>query len=162
MCWTCDHPGTTQADFYDHMAGLIQRCGWAVQAVERDRYRPPFAYTVGLTLYGEPELVVTGMAQRRAQRLLNGVAEHVLHACAPEPGEVVPLEGSSTIEIVELPHPDAHLHTAVGMLGAEHLRALQLVWADDRGRWPWERGHRSGRGGQPVLGPRTPARRDQE
>lgn len=55
------------------------------------------------------------------------------------------------IEIVELAHPDAHLDTAVALFGRE-LRALQLVWADDRGHWPWERGFRGMRGGQPVLG----------
>jgi hypothetical protein len=35
------------------------------------------------------------------------------------------------------------------------VRGLQMVWADDRDRWPWERGFRGRRGGQPVLGPRT-------
>jgi hypothetical protein len=56
--------------------------------------------------------------------------------------------------VVALPHPEAHLLTAVELYGHE-VRALQLVRADDRGRWPWERGHRGGRGGQPVLGPRA-------
>ncbi|MGH3919481.1 MAG: DUF4262 domain-containing protein, partial [Pseudonocardiaceae bacterium] len=58
------------------------------------------------------------------------------------------------VEIVELPHPDAHLESAIALYGVE-IRALQLVRADDRGRWPWERGYRGGRGGQPVLGPRA-------
>lgn len=34
------------------------------------------------------------------------------------------------------------------------LRALQLVWADGRGRWPWEPGHRARSAGQAVLGNR--------
>ncbi|HVE95523.1 MAG TPA: hypothetical protein VNA67_00795 [Pseudonocardiaceae bacterium] len=37
------------------------------------------------------------------------------------------------------------------------IRALQVVWADDRGPWPWHGGFRGGRGGQPVLGPRAPS-----
>jgi hypothetical protein len=32
---------------------------------------------------------------------------------------------------------------------------LQLVYADDRGHWPWDTGFRGGRGGQPVLGARA-------
>jgi hypothetical protein len=35
------------------------------------------------------------------------------------------------------------------------IRALQIVHADDRGRWPWETGYRGVKGVQPVLGPRA-------
>lgn len=153
MCWVCDHPGSTRTDYLDQMRQTIARCGWAVQGVERDRIHPPWAYTVGRTAHRRPELVVTGMALGRATRLLNDVAAHVLHAQAPLPGEQIPLRGGPTVEIVELPEPTAHLETALDLYGTG-LRALQLVWADDRGSWPWERGHRAGRGGQPVLGPR--------
>lgn len=154
MCWTCDHPGSTRLDSLDHLRGLITAYGWAIQGVEGDRVHPPWAYTVGLTPLGRPELVVTGLALDRATRLLNGVAAHVLHSCAPAPGEQIPLRGGPLVEIVELPHPDAHLESAIALYGVE-IRALQLVRADDRGRWPWERGYRGGRGGQPVLGPRA-------
>jgi hypothetical protein len=36
------------------------------------------------------------------------------------------------------------------------VRALQVVHADGRGHWPWDRGYRGVRGGQPVLGIRAP------
>jgi Domain of unknown function (DUF4262) len=39
--------------------------------------------------------------------------------------------------------------------GGPHFAALQLVYADDRGHWPWDAGFRGGRGGQPVLGARS-------
>ncbi|MGH3964111.1 MAG: DUF4262 domain-containing protein [Pseudonocardiaceae bacterium] len=154
MCWTCDHPGSNRLDWFDHLRGLITTYGWAIQGVEGDRVHPPWAYTVGLTPLGRPELVVTGLALDRATKLLNGVSAHVLHSCAPAPGEQIPLRGGPLVEIVELPHPDAHLESAIALYGVE-IRALQLVRADDRGRWPWERGYRGGRGGQPVLGPRA-------
>ena len=35
------------------------------------------------------------------------------------------------------------------------FRALQLVWADRRGRWPWAADFDDGRGTQPVLGLRV-------
>jgi hypothetical protein len=59
------------------------------------------------------------------------------------------------IEVVEVEHPDVHLKFAVGICGPD-VRALQLVWADDRGRWPWDAGWGHGRRRQPVLGVRTP------
>lgn len=153
MCWRCEHPGATYEDHIDHVRGLMVRHGWAVQGVQGDRLYPPYSYTLGLTECGLPELVVTGLALPRAGALLNRVAEHVVHAGPPAPGDRVPLVGGPLLEIVELAQPDAHLDTAVALFGPQ-LRALQLVWADDRGRWPWERGFRGRRGGQPVLGPR--------
>jgi hypothetical protein len=155
MCWQCDHPGSTRLDYLEHISELIDCYGWAVQGVQRDRIRPPRAYTVGLTLNGRPELVVTGMPLARATELLDDVASHVLHADAPRPGEQIPLIGGPLIEIVEVAEPAAHLLTAVEFYGPG-IRALQLVHADDRGHWPWEVGFRGGRGGQPVLGPRVP------
>jgi hypothetical protein len=154
MCWECDHPGSTRADYLDYLSGLIARFGWAVQGVERDRIHPPWAYTVGLTLHGKPELAVTGMPPRRAAELLNEVAGHVMHAEAPKPGEQIAWDGGPLIEIVKVAEPSAHLVTAVELFGAE-LRALQVVHADDRGHWPWDAGYRGVRGGQPVLGVRA-------
>jgi Domain of unknown function (DUF4262) len=144
----------TWQDYLAHMREMIDGHCWAVQGVERDRIHPPWAYTVGLTEHGRPELVVTGLPLTRATLLLNNVASHVLHAEAPRPGEVVPLIGGPTIEIVEVAVPDAHLFVAVEFYGSE-IRALQLVHADSRGRWPWELGYRGVRGGQPVLGVRA-------
>ena len=155
MCWLCDHPEGTRQDYLEYMRELIDCHGWAVQGVQRDRVHPPWAYTVGLTLNGRPELVVTGMPLARAAELLDDVAAHVLHDQAPRPGERIPLTGGPLIEIVEVMQPAAHLLNAVEFYGPG-IRALQLVHADDRGHWPWETGFRGVRGGQPVLGARVP------
>jgi hypothetical protein len=72
MCWMCDHPGSTIDDYLDELRAKILEHGWAVQYVENDR--TPYAYTIGLHDHGLPELLVTGVAPRRAQRLLNRVA----------------------------------------------------------------------------------------
>lgn len=50
---------------------MVDCHGWAVQCVERDGTRPPWAYTVGLTQRGRSELVVTGMPLTKAEDLLN-------------------------------------------------------------------------------------------
>ena len=154
MCWACDHPGATRADYLDHVRRVIARYGWAVQDVERDRVHPPWAYTVGLTTFGQPELAATGLSPRRAADLLNGVAEHLLHAAAPRPGEQVRLMDGPLIQIAEVAEPTAHLMIAVELFGPR-IRALQVVHADDRDHWPWEPGYRGAQGGQPVLGKLT-------
>lgn len=159
MCWMCDHPDATFADYVDELLQpRIERYGWAVQAVGGSRIHAPFSYTVGLTAAGLPELVMTGRKPLPAAEALNDVAARLLHAEAPAPGEHV-LGDEEWFEVVEVPHPEAHLFVATGLYGEHRVRALQLVWADERGRWPWDRGHRGGRGGQPVLGPRAAVRR---
>jgi len=63
----------------------IRRHGWALQAVLGDEDGPPFVYTVGLTGFDHPELIVFATAQAVAGRLLNELGElvrggRVLHA----------------------------------------------------------------------------------
>jgi hypothetical protein len=141
----------------EHLATL-RRCidarGWAVQAIERDRAHPPWAYTVGLTLRGLPELVVTGMAVLEAGRLLDDTAEHLVHSCVPSPGQRFSLVGGPLLEVVKVARPWAHLLVSARLYG-EGIAALQLVHADAEGRWPWEREYEGVVGGQPVLGVRT-------
>ena len=154
MCWQCDHPDRTDRDYLDHMLEMINQFGWAVQGVERDRDRPPYVYTVGLTGYRRPEFLVTGMPIARATGLVNDMAHHAMHAAPPVPGEQIPLVGGPLVEIVKVAEPSAHMDVATQFFG-DKLRALQVVHADDRGHWPWDVGYRGVRGGQPVLGPRS-------
>jgi Domain of unknown function (DUF4262) len=157
MCWQCDHPGASWQDYLDHLRELLERHCWIVQGVQRGRHRASYAYTIGLAGHDRPELVVTGMPYHRAVALLNAVAGHVVHAEAPRPGEVVRLRGGPVIEIVRVAEPGAHLAVAAALNGPS-FSALQLVYPDDRGRWPWDVGFRGGRGGQPVLGARATRR----
>jgi hypothetical protein len=153
VCAFCDDPTLTYPQHLARMARLAHEHGWAVQCVERDGHRPPWAYTVGLSAHDRPELLITGLPLRPAVELLDAMAAHLLHADAPAPGERIRLVDGPLVEFVAVEHPDVHLLTALALHGP-CVRGLQMVWADDRDRWPWERGFRGRRGGQPVLGPR--------
>jgi len=138
MCWQCENPDARWPDYLDHVRALIRGFGWTVQGVARFRLHPPWAYTVGLTEAGLPELVATGLPVPRATELLNDVAAHIFHSgTLPRPGDQIALVGGPLIEIVELPEPAAHLFTAVEIFGGQ-IGALQLVHADERGHWPWD------------------------
>jgi hypothetical protein len=95
----------------------------------------------------------------RACELLDVVAEHTVERSLILPGETMGT-GPWLLEAMHVQVPDAHPVTAVELYRPA-VRALQLAWADDRGHWPWERGHRAGRGGQPLFGVRTPWRCDE-
>jgi hypothetical protein len=154
MCWQCDHPGATWQDYLAHLRELLVRHCWVVQGVQRERHRAPYAYTIGLASHDQPELVITGLPYDRAADLLNGLAGQVLaDGRCLQPGELVALPGGPAAEVVRVAEPAVHLAVAAA-LSRPGFAALQLVYADERGRWPWEAGFRGGRGGQPVLGGR--------
>lgn len=160
MCWICDHPGATQRDYLDHLQEMIDRSGWTVVQVEPDGIHPPLAYTVGLTRSGLPEFVVTGMPIDQACCVLNSLAgDQVAHPGPYPPGSThdVTAQGWRVAgELVAVARPWAHLSVAVDFYG-EHLRAVQFVYTDEHGHWPWDSRYRGLPGGQPVLGPRVPA-----
>ncbi|MFD4198358.1 DUF4262 domain-containing protein [Amycolatopsis thermoflava] len=154
MCGKCDRPG----GHLRHLCEIIAEHGWAVISFEGNGYRPPWAYTTGLTGRGRPELVVTAMEPHRARDVLNEVAAHLLRTGEPDlaPGERLPGPGNLLLEAVTVEVPSVHLRTAVDLYGPE-VRATQLVHADAQGRWPWRAGWQGPGGRQPVLGPRAGA-----
>jgi len=153
MCWVCDHPRASRQDYLDYLRGKLDEQCWIVIYVQRDRYRPSFSYTVGLTELDQPELVITGLSKERAANVLIAVAEKVLDTEVPTVGARIRLPGRRPGEIVRVAEPGIHLGVAADLFD-ERLAAIQLVYADQRGRWPWDENFRNGRGGQPVLGPR--------
>lgn len=151
MCWQCDHPDKTQNDYLALLRQKIQSRGWVVQYVESDRR--PFAYTIGLHDRGLPELLATGLSPKEALWLLNTFARRALAGQRHAPGDQVSLPAGTLLELVEVEHPDAHMGMAIGIEGPD-VTAVQLVWADSRGRWPWAPGFDDGNRHQPVLGAR--------
>jgi hypothetical protein len=155
MCWQCDNPDRPIQEYFDELRETIRKHGWVVQFVEDDRR--PFAYTIGLHDRGLPELVVTGMTSLHSAHTLNAVATAAVDGSVYKPGEHIALGQRMVLEVVEVEHPDAHLNFAIALCGPE-VRALQLVWADEHGRWPWDARWSHGRRRQPVLGVRHPLR----
>jgi hypothetical protein len=158
MCEHCDDDDLdeTVEEFYGRLIRpMIDRYGWYIQYVYGERNAAPYAYTIGLTEHGCPELIATGVTQEEAAALLNTGGE-LLHRRHLSHGARVTVAGRR-VEVVVLPHPEAHLLFAGDVYGPK-LTALQLVHPDESGIWPWSRGYRGGAGGQPVLGPRASRR----
>lgn len=157
MCEHCDEDlDETVEEFYERaIRPMIEKYGWYIQYVIGDRHAPSYAYTIGLTEHGCPELIVTGVTQEEAAALLNTGGD-LVHRRHLSHGERVTV-GGHRVEVVELPRPEAHLLFAGDVYGPK-LTSLQLVYADQSGIWPWSRGYRGGAGGQPVLGPRATRR----
>ena len=131
MCWSCDHPDATFDDYLDDVVRpTVERFGFAVQATER--YGVPVAYTAGLAARGQPELVVTGKPPDEAHDLLQALlaGEEV-----PSPGNRCDLVLGPAVWMLPVLHPAS---LAVAWALTPGLSALQAVWADTLGRWPWQ------------------------
>jgi hypothetical protein len=97
---------------------------------------------------------VTGVTTERALALLDYFIQEAIAKGAPRPGDRIVLSDNAMIEAVHVDHPDAHLGLAVRPFGPE-LRAVQLVWTDTCGRWPWDKQFDFDGLRQPVLGIRA-------
>lgn len=152
MCWLCEHPTATPQDYLAVLRDKARKHGWAVQYVEDESH--PFAYTVGLNDWNLPELLVTGVPPSASTWLLRSVARRALQGLRVEAGARLAVEEGPLIEFVDVDHPDVHLCWAVNHAEGP-IRALQVVWADKHGHWPWSERFCDGHGCQPVFGKRA-------
>lgn len=154
MCLLCEDPDLTPEQLAEQVQALAARHRFVVQHVAGSRCRPELAYTAGLTAHGLAELVVVGVRQEPAAELLRHWGEYTLEESVVLAGETLQT-GPWLTEAVEVDEAEEHLAVAVLAYGAV-VRGLQLAWAEARGRWPWEPGHRARHAGQPLVGSRAP------
>jgi len=120
---------------------VIDEHGWMVQFVGCD---PPLAYTIGLTVRGLPELVVSALPPDVAAQVLNRAARLGFTA-----GDLVDIGFSVQFRAVPVTTPRTHMGVAGRMYG-NRFTALQLLWPSKTGVWPGEEGWDGGP--QQVLG----------
>jgi Domain of unknown function (DUF4262) len=154
MCWVCEHPECTRQERLEYLRGVLDQHSWVVIGVHEERYRPPYSYTLGLTDRELPEVVITGLPHKRAADVLTWAASDLLGGGTLAPGKRIRPGDGLLAEVVKVAEPGAHLDVAADLYG-EQLAAVQLVYTDRQGHWPWDRRFRGGQGGQPVLGARA-------
>lgn len=123
------------------IARIIRQYGWFVQGVFPTKEGDPsFAYTIGLTEAGLPELLISGALDiKLMQDLLNDAARIHLN------NELLPGAELSDIANVTFkvracgPHPPIqqalnYYRDVNGKKG--RVRVLQLVWPDESGAYP--------------------------
>jgi hypothetical protein len=124
--------------------------------------RPSHAFSVGLfRSWDHPEIVILGLAAADLREAVVRAADRVRDGERFEHGDLA--EGlverrAVAFRRVASRHYPAHLGHAVWYHGGTHFPALQAVWADDGGHFPWDRWcARETREAQPVLFESEPA-----
>lgn len=101
---------------------------------------PPWAYTVGLTAKGHPEVILLGLGPDSAKAILNDTAE-LLKEGRVQVGEPFELQPGGA-PLMLLPVKPAEVtgewfNVARAYYRTDDLRALQLVFSDPNHRFPW-------------------------
>jgi hypothetical protein len=129
---------------------LIHEYGWAVRHVGASAHEAAFSYTIGLSPLGLPEFVTTGMPFESSHEFLNMVAQETCDGLPLAHGtRSTRLTDSGDISFINV--EDTRGLTAVRARYGKVV-ALQLIWPDSTGCYPWDAGYRNPPDAQPLLG----------
>lgn len=155
MCLECQ--GWTNEEVLDLYRQKINQHGWALVSIQARGREAGFTYTIGLTrFHGHPELLVAGMPPQPAAELLNGLAAEVRSGQRLVAGDLLAPGGEHRWQLVRVSDPSRLVNAQAIYAGPAGLvPALQVIWSDHDGRWPWQPG-RPGRparrNDQPLFG----------
>jgi hypothetical protein len=120
---------------------------------------PLFAYTVGLSGKGLPEVAIYGLHTQIAHSLLNEVARRMVESgTALQNGDRIEGVLVDDVPLVAVAMTDSTGLNLVRECYGAVAAAVQVVWPDHAGVLPWEEGTRLTDTEQPVRG-RPPAPR---
>ena len=125
---------THQADQYEAwQRDTIRRHGWALQPVPGDEDGPPYVYTVGLSGFGHPELILFATAPTVAATVLNDLGELVRLGRGLAAGDRIRLR-SGDVHLLTFPESADWLFAANDLYqppGGPPVPALLVVPADE-------------------------------
>jgi hypothetical protein len=126
------------------VASDVDAFGWHVILVAASDRAPQFAYTIGLFhTYQHPAVVVIGLTDAKAHEVLNIISAAVKSGARYGAGDRV--DGilvnypSAFVVFPRSAYAD-YLGVARRFYAGDEFTALQFVWPDSSGRFPWEAG----------------------
>lgn len=123
--------------FLDETVGMIEEHGVSfigVFPVKEGQYH--FCYSIGRTLQGLPELIVTGVSSQ-GQGFLEFVCEN--WGDHPGPNVLWPIDEDGAMMTLPVRDEIAREHNTLARTVADVTETLQVVWRDDHGLWPWDK-----------------------
>ncbi|MEV0269842.1 DUF4262 domain-containing protein [Hamadaea sp. NPDC050747] len=134
----------------------IETAGWAIifSAMDAVTVDVPFAYTVGLTEHDLPEMLITGVQEAIAGKLLNDLARRATGGNRfHHEQRISDLISNFDAIIVDGPADGLLRPTAaIYLYGPAAVRLQQCVWPDPSGRFPWESAYTMDPAAQPIIG----------
>jgi hypothetical protein len=120
----------------------IHRYGWHVAMNYGDDRSAPFAYSVGAASLGLPELIVAGIDPATGAQLINAVLARGRTEGLPEG---VAMAGLANHPLILKALTSDQAQRWLPMADAHHqgrpFAAMQMVYPDPDGRFPWDPGY---------------------
>ena len=119
----------------------VESVGWHVIAIEEDEEGPGFAYTIGLHhSFGHPEVIVFGLRTETLFQIVNTIGEAVKDGTKfeadHESGDVLN-DYLVHFRAIDRRHYNEYLGYAQWFYNGDGFPALQCVWPDSEGHYPW-------------------------
>lgn len=125
----------------------VESVGWHVLCINGDASGPAYCFSVGLYYtFKHPEILVIGLEHPVANKLINLAGGYISQGKIydPELLEDDLLEGFSCAFIpISIENYQKYFGYAIWFYRQlkQPFPAIQLVWPDKQGRFPWERGY---------------------
>ena len=164
-CWACEDerlgiPYDPERG-WQRLTDIIEETGMAIQYVSGGPGQLSWAYTIGRLRRQRPELIAVGLAPGSVAQLFDEIEETWDQLTIPDDG-ICCVPGKPSHRFALMPVPDS-LWFGDYLLGAfrdateqnllDSRAALQVLWPDNDGRFPWDPGSRPAfRRRQPILG----------
>jgi Domain of unknown function (DUF4262) len=139
---------STDEDLSEKDAKLLQtleQWGWFVIKVGAGDSEPAFAYSIGLyENFKHPEIILFGLDLRAMHQVINDVGKRIREGERfSEAHRYDDLFEGYECEFrkVNSNHYDGLLNYAIWYYKDEPFPALQLIWPDSAGVFPWEEGY---------------------
>lgn len=134
----------------------VQERGWTFIFTAYEGHPIAFGYTVGFTrTFAYPEAVVLGLGPETTAFVLSRLAEKLAAGVRPVPDARLDLGLNFPVVLRTVPVDAArgcmYLANTYYEARPDGYRAVQVVWPDAHGRFPWEAGHDSAGSYQPRL-----------
>ena len=138
----------------------IARLGLHVVRMMAGEGEPAYAYSIGLqATFAQPEIIVFGLPPATMQAIIERLAAEARGGTRFVAGD----RTAAALDECECAFRDvpdrfhaSHLRYAFRFYGDAGFCALQCVWPDRRGRYPWERDFDEAlHGVQPILADQT-------
>lgn len=121
----------------------IEKFGWVVIMIEATDYLPSFAYTIGLWKnYRHPEIISFGLTIQTLHLILNDAGAMAKAGQVIETGKSYnDFFESGRTQFLQVDNRNIadYFGQAINLYNTEGFPALQLVWTDRNGKYPWEK-----------------------
>jgi len=121
---------------------MILKQGFFLANFEADGYLPAFSYTIGLfEKCSHPEVLIMGLPVQTHAGLLESICEEIKTGITYEAGKSYSgILNEYDVQFLRI--ADEYLPSYFGF-GREYYKyqpfpAIQLVWPDKKGKWPWD------------------------